>query len=385
MIIKGVKYKEKERILNYALAKARPLTSKQEYTGTAPAPFVGRYGYPNVNVGIMSPQQHDENAWQYDAPRHWAQNNFNIAQVAAYRAGLVNSRFTTNVKKPDKLVEIAQDVAMAEKPVDIDVKLDKKPSLNLKTDQWVAPMGPQAQLKQLELASNPKIPTKVQKYYDDTDVLATEAINELYEHSDENALSRMLSVGIFGKQKKIVPTRWSITATDDIISKNFIDKAKDQQIGNYEAYLGSYLGNYYLILMFPEKWSYELFEMYVQPGILEYSTDNEEYNGRKNYAENCAGGYYTVRLAIAEHMTNNKRQNSALALRFITDDYVLPLGVWVTREATRKALSNKPIKFGSKELMLNYAQQIAKKKFGLDITKILQKSKLLSEKQTTLI
>jgi hypothetical protein len=124
--------------------------------------------------------------------------------------------------------------------------------------------------------------------------------------------------------------------------------------------------------------------MYVQPGVLEYSTDHEEYEGRKNYAENCAGGYYTVRMALAEHMMNNKRQNTVIALRFITNEYVLPLGVWVTREATRKALSNKPIAFGSKELMLNYAKILAKKKFGVDITPVLQKSRLLKEKQKTI-
>ncbi|MEM3154186.1 MAG: hypothetical protein QW165_01290 [Candidatus Woesearchaeota archaeon] len=385
MYVKGVSYKEKERILQHALFKAKPLTGQQEFTGTAPAPFVGRFGYPYVNVGILAPQQHDENAWEYDAPRHWAQQNMGIADVAAFRASLVNSRFTSNIKKPDKLVEIAQDVAMAAKPVDIEVELEKKPSLNLQTDRWVAPMGPQAKLKQLKLASNPRVPTKVQKFFDDTDVRAAEAVTTLYEHSfDENALSRMLSVGVFGKQRKLVPTRWSITATDDILAKNFLEKVREQKIGEYAAYFGNYLGNYYLLLFFPEQWSYELFEMYVKPGVLEYSTDYEGFNGRKDYAENCAGGYYTVRMAIAEHLLQQKKQNTVLALRFITDEYVLPLGVWVTREATRKALTAKPIKFASKELMLNYAKLLAKKKFGIDIIPILQKSKLLREKQKVL-
>jgi hypothetical protein len=80
-------------------------------------------------------------------------------------------------------------------------------------------------------------------------------------------------------------------------------------------------------------------------------------------------------------LIQQKRQNTVLALRFITDEYVLPLGVWVTREATRKALSGKPIKFASKELMMNYAKLLAKKKFNVDIEPILQKSKLLKEKQ----
>ncbi len=381
MIIKGVTYKEKERILARALTRAKPLTAYQEFTGSAPAPFVGRFGYPNVNVGILAPPEIDENAWLYDAPRHWAKENLGIPNIVEYRTSMVNSRFVSNIKQPNKLVEIAQEVAMATRPVDIDVSLEKKPRLNISTDQWVAPMGPQAKLKHLQLASNPHIPTKIQKFYDDTDALAAEAVVKLYEKEiDENALSRMLSVGVFGKQRKLVPTRWSITATDDILSKNFLEKVKEQQIGEYEACFGSYLGNYYLLLFFPEKWRYELFEMYVKPGLLEYSTDNEEFEGRKNYAENCAGGYYTVRMAVAEHLMKNKRQNGVLALRFITDEYVLPLGVWVTREATRKALADRPISFASKELMLNYAKQLARNKFRIDISPILKKSKLLAQK-----
>ncbi|HLF54562.1 MAG TPA: hypothetical protein VI612_02485 [Candidatus Nanoarchaeia archaeon] len=382
MILKGVKYKEKERILSYALARAKPLVEKEEFTGSAPAPFVGRYGYPNVNVGILSATQHEENAWRYDAPRYWAGQNLTIQDVVQYRTSMINSRFVSNVKQPDKLVGIAQDVAMSDKTIDIDVALTKKPNLKLTTDQWVAPMGPQAKLKQLSITSNPHIPTKVQKFYDDKDALASEALTVLYSKGvDENSLSRMLSVGVFGKQRKLVPTRWSITATDDTLAKNLLAEVKEQQLWEYRAYFGSYMGNYYLLLFFPQPWSYELFELYAKPGpVMEYSTDYESFEGRKEYAENCAGGYYTVRLAIAEHLRNKKRQSSVLAIRFITDEYVLPLGVWVTREATRKALE-KPITFASKELMLNYAQQIAKKKFGIDIKQILQKSNLLKQKK----
>ncbi|MCH7783699.1 hypothetical protein IID62_11605, partial [candidate division KSB1 bacterium] len=38
-----------------------------------------------------------------------------------------------------------------------------------------------------------------------------------------------------------------------------------------------------------------------------------------------------------------KKQGSVLALRFITGDYTLPLGVWVTRESARKSMQSKPI------------------------------------------
>ena len=72
-----------------------------------------------------------------------------------------------------------------------------------------------------------------------------------------------------------------------------------------------------------------------------------------------------------------KKQGSILALRFITGDYTLPLGVWVTREAARKSMQSLPIEFASKELMLEYAKKLAKKKFSFDLDEILKNSILL--------
>ena len=141
--------------------------------------------------------------------------------------------------------------------------------------------------------------------------------------------------------------------------------------------------------MLPEIWSYELFETYVPPNCnfskpLRYGTDYENYDGRKHYADNTVGGYYTVRLAILEKLKEMKRQSSVLALRFITDEYTMPLGVWVTREATRKAMSSNPIEFSSKELMLEYARKLIKRRFSYNVDYLLNVSKVLKNiKQQT--
>ena len=49
----------------------------------------------------------------------------------------------------------------------------------------------------------------------------------------------------------------------------------------------------------------------------------------------------------------------------------------MVREAVRKALKNKPLEFGNKELMLKYAKSLIKKKFNYDINKLFNESKLL--------
>lgn len=143
-------------------------------------------------------------------------------------------------------------------------------------------------------------------------------------------------------------------------------------------------GNYYLIFFFPEVWSYELFETYLNKKVnpwskksYAYSTDYEPYQGRKTYAEECAGGYYAARLPVLEKMKSNKRQGAALVLRFISDEYNVPLGVWICRESSRKSLQEKAINFSDKGLMLRYAKQFLMKKFGFDINILLKESKLL--------
>ncbi|HLG23899.1 MAG TPA: hypothetical protein VI564_03140 [Candidatus Nanoarchaeia archaeon] len=373
---------------NNAAFRTKQSFDKENFTSDAVAPFVGRFGYPNINVGILAPPEYSKESWMYDAPKYWSSNNYEIPRIVDFRSSLLNSRDNLNIKKQAKLLEISQDIAMSSAPVDIDVELKEKPKFRLNTDSGMAPTGPNAKLKKATLTQNPKIHTKVYKVFSDIDLKAADAINYLYENNfEENFLTRILSVGTIGlkKDRKLVPTRWSITATDDTIGKSLISEVKDfDEINSSHSFFGNYLGNYYLILMFPGVWSYELFESYVPKhwnfsNELRFMTDYENYGGRKNYADNTAGGYYTVRLAILEKLKQMKRQASVLALRFITDDYSMPLGVWVTREAARKSLSGNGIEFSSKELAMEYSRKLAKKKFNCDANYLLRQSILLKE------
>jgi hypothetical protein len=250
------------------------------------------------------------------------------------------------------------------------------------------PMGPNAKLKKAELTSNPKIHTKVEKVYSDTDLKANDAIIYLYENEfDENFLSRILSIGTVGLKanRKLVPTRWSITATDDAIANHLMEEVKQFPEMNFTSYFGSYLGNYYLILCFPGPWTYELFETYLPKASwntteeINFMTDYENFYGRTAYAENCAGGYYAARLPILEKLREIKKQGTILALRFITGEYAVPLGVWVCRESVRKSMNSKPIEFSDKDLMLRYAKALVNKKFGYSLDSLLKHSIILKD------
>lgn len=376
-----------------ALYKIKDALKGESFQGSSPAPFIGRFGYPHVNVGLLAPPEIGEHIAGYDDPRGWAKKDAAIPDVVAVRSALINSRTNENVRSQSKVLSMAQEVALASKPVDVDIELMKAPVINLQLDGTMAPMGPSAQLKSVELASNPQMHTRIERAFDATDLKAADAITDLYEHGfDENQLSKMLSVATLGvgANRRIVPTRWSITATDDTIGKRLVGQIRDfSHRHDFAAYFDGYMGNYYLVLVFPEIWGYELFESYVpskqEDGSWSFSTDNETYKGRSDYAENTAGGYYTARLAVAERLVHLKRQASALVLRFVTEEYTVPLGVWVTREACRKSMASEPRSFQGRAELVAYAKQFVQERFGLNLDAVLRQSKLLREmRQPTL-
>lgn len=385
MKINRAKYKNLERSPEFNFKKE----FKEDFFGSSPAPFIGRFGYPEVNIGILG-TQFSEKTGIYDAPREWSSKNFSISKIAGMRYELVNSRRKANIfSKRGKLIDAVQEIGMASKPVELEVNLENRPCLELKQESEIVPFGPAGKLKSIRITENARVDTRVDRIVSDSDLKAVSGIWELYKKGfDENFLTKLISVGNLGvgRNRKFVPTRWSITTIDDTLGKRLIEEVKKFPAGDYSIYFGGHLGNYYLILMFPEIWSYELFEAYLDYKVnpwskagLFYSTDHEGYNGRKDYAEECAGGYYSVRLSCAEKLKEMKRQGSLLVLRFITPDYNIPLGVWVTREASRKALAEQPISFSSKELMMRYAAELIKRKFNFELKVLLKESRLLKD------
>ena len=375
-----------------AIFKVRQDMPSKDLSGPSPAPFVGRYGYPDVNVGLLSPVKPEQPAEIYDAPRVWAGRSFSIPQIVDLRSALVNSRFKANIRQKSSMLDISQEVGIAKRPVDVEMVLKDRPRFRLNTSAISAPMGPNAALEKARITENASVHTAVQKVVDDTDMNATQGLAYLYKKDfDENFLTRAFSVGSFGigRNRKLVPTRWSITAVDDTLGKDLHKRILDHShVGEHLSFFGSYLGNYYLVLMIPDCWGYELFETYMPKASwntserIDYMTDSEGYSGRKGYAYNCAGGYYSVRLAVLERLAQMRRQASCFVIRVITGEYSAPLGVWVTRQAARKALEEKPLKFASLDLMLHYVSILIKRKFGFDPSLLTSKSVLLKNIRT---
>ncbi|NMB66759.1 hypothetical protein GYA25_01725 [Candidatus Woesearchaeota archaeon] len=362
-------------------------------TNSPPSVFIGsKLKYPQVNIGILSPFKKEENSWMYDNPRYWAENELNISDVLNFRNNLVNSRFKSNVKSDSsnkKFVEIAKEIAISSNQVDLEIKLKNKMKQIESKDKVLIPHGVNASLEDAKIVGNLKVEKKVDSVIND-ELKTTEAIDILNKSGiNEYSISKILSVGVLGlkKNKKFVPTRWSITATDDIIGKKLIEKIKDYKIiEDYELHFGEFLGNQYIVMLFPDIWEYELFEIYLPKSSwnpsdrIKASTDYEGNSGRKEYAYETAGGYYASRLPILSYLESIKRQASILVIRIETPSYWAPLGVWVVRESVKKAMK-KNIKFSDEKEFIDNSIKIAKIKYNLDISFLIRKSKIIHKKK----
>ena len=344
-----------------------------ELSGPSPPGFfVGHFNYPNVYLGPLVPFQKfeiDQKISDYhilDAPELWFGKS--IVDVIGYRSSLVRNNFKINVNigkrsrknplpmKAQKLLETSQELSMAARPVDTETKLPKM-NLRMLLDNHALPMGPTGMAEKIRITENTKVHPKVDYCVADTDLKATEAITKyLYFKGrvPESTIKRVFSAGLLGEKNKrrIVPTRWSITAVDDIISKALIKEIKRfPEINDYRIFERTYLDNHFKILLFPGKFTYEMNEVWAPNTLWNISlngnigrlkpqimTDFEFYKGRKNYASNITGAYYAARKEVCEYLYRIGRQARILIFREVQGGYIVPLGVWVIRETVKNAM-----------------------------------------------
>lgn len=318
-----------------------------------PSVFVGRYGYPKVRVGPMIPPLHGDTS-VLDSPENWAGKS--IEEIANYRLSLVRGVRDLNVgETPGRFIENLQDLAMSQKPVESEAIFEKVPvrdrdlEQELRLDAEAAPFGPAAPLKNLKLVAS-TADQRIESAYYDADLNASEAIVNLYKRGVEtNRIQRVLSMGMLGgkKSRRLVPTRWSITATDDVISKKLvIENDAYPSIDRFEVTYYSHLANQYSIVLIPDDiWSFEMIESwFTRDGMMGIGSDYEDAGGLDHYPT-IAGAYFSARLAVSEHLSKRRRKAAALVLREIRPEYVMPLGVWQIREGIREALKNAPSTF----------------------------------------
>jgi hypothetical protein len=349
--------------VNYFL-KSVPLMASEDIAGfSPPSVFIGRIGYPNVYAGPLVPPV-DEDTSLYDLPEQWFGRT--IDEIVGFRSLLVRGKYRVHVQKFNeggKIIEQTRELALAENSVDMELNLTKKPRGSIFMDDEVQPFGPSAPIRDLHLG-NARFEHRVEKAYRDTDLKAVQAVRELYGKGVlVTKIQRAFSVGAFGleKNRRLVPTRWSITAVDDIIGKDLVAEVKTfPEINEFRVYESTYLDNVFEILMIPAQWSYESMEAWY-PGTVwnpngtstAIYSDYEGNSGRTTYAQ-IGGCYYSARLAVCELLEKERRQATVVVLREARPGYIMPVGVWQVRENVRNAMRQTPFRFKTLDESLKF-------------------------------
>lgn len=327
----------------------KDLRSTDLFGASPPSAFVGSWGYPRVLAGPLVPPLRDQDTSILDASEQWLQ--YDLPEILRFRLSLVRGKAARRVaeaREPDPILATVQEAAMASKPIDTEMWLAKKPALVSPFSARAPPSGPSADIRKVELAGNPSVPRRVDDLVSDTDVRAGEAVTDLFVHGiPQSHITRIFSVGLLGikERRKLVPTEWSITAVDDILAKNLVDKVRGfPWIDDFEVYSATGLANTVAILLFPQAFMFEGLEAWNLSSNPTPIHDHEFARGRRTYPDQIAGAYHATRLPVLEHLSARRRQAGAIVSMEVYDDWV-PLGVWRYRELARAALARGGKKF----------------------------------------
>jgi hypothetical protein len=319
---------------------------------TSPSVFVGRSGYPDVSTGVLSPVGDEEAAEDYVTDGDWYRQGYSIDDVFQRRTGLMNSQRRSKVDVEDVwdgFVGAQREVAIAGRPVDVEIGLEGRPELDLDVDEVSAPTGPNVSAESVDLTENPYVPRAVKKTLEDDDWQAQGAMTYLYRRGfDVYEINKILSAGALGQgeNRKLVPTRWSITAVDDTIGQFLRGQIRNApSVDETQVWYNEFMGNRFWIVLSPGQWEFELVEMKAPGSVWNPNVESgywlasasEGYEGRTGYVDETAGAYYASRLGVLEHLADEGRQAKALVLRDVTDEYWAPVGVWQIRESIRNA------------------------------------------------
>ncbi len=331
--------------LQFLNINSKKLSTKNLSGATPPSIFVGHTGYPKVKIGPMTPPYHGDTTL-LDSPERWLGKS--IEEIASFRLSLVSGSFCMNINDlSGKNIQVLQELAMSNKAVESELHFEKTPiskieNKKINNDTESITLGLIAPLKDFRTSSL-SVDKRLEKAFYEKDLDANESIIRLYDQGVEiSKIIRIFSIGMLGirKNRKLVPTRWSISAIDSTISKSLIKELqKFAKIDSFNVYQHNHLGNYYIIILIPyDSWIFEMQEGWLDiNGNMKIKGDYEDIHNPEN-KPNILGAFFAGRLAVSEHLTKIKKRAAVMILREIHPHYIIPVGVWQVREGIREAL-----------------------------------------------
>ncbi len=324
------------------LSKYGNLFSSDSISGSSPpSVFVGSYNYPKVFVGPMVPPVHGDTSL-LDNPEKWAGKS--LEEIVNFRLNLIRGIQKISIEQTEgRYIENLQEITMSSKPADSDLQFTKTTSASVSLDGESAPFGPIGEIKSAKFHAT-SATKSIEKIFYDKDLKAQDAVLNLYNSGiDVSKIQKCFSIGMLGQKRKLVPTKWSITATDDIISKSLTEEILNYSlIDSYKVFTYEHLGNLFSVVLFPHRWIYEMIEAWYSDGVLGFGSDFEDARGI-NHHPAIAGAYFAAKLGVTEYLEKNKIQSGVIILREIRPEYAIPVGVWQVREGIRSAMRQTPL------------------------------------------
>jgi DNA repair protein NreA len=344
---------------------------------TPPSVFIGSWNYPKIYAGPMIAPIHGDTTIM-DRPESWIPDGRTQEDIIGYRMNLVRGKSAVNVTDlGNRLVQKLQEISLATGSVESEAQFESAPrGVSFSDDH--APFGPSASLERFDI-SNPRWDCELEKAYYDSDLKAADAVVDLHSKGvPVSSIQKAFSAGTMGtgRRRRLVPTRWSITACDTAIGNNLLKKVKHHDlIDCCRLYEFSSLNNYYAILLTPTAWQYEWMEAFLHVLGKEelLFSDHEMNDGKKGYSK-VGGCYYACKMAVLEALAKEKKQSGVIVLREAYRGYV-PMGVFNVRENVRNAMNLPPIEFEDMRSALAYART----KLNLPISRFQRQSALIKE------
>jgi len=354
---------------------------KKDFFGPSYSVFIGRHGYPNVFAGPMIGLEARKGI---DSPQQWY--GMDYSKIIELRSFLLRSKQKESIFSHSKFILENQELAMAEKPHDTEIYFKKTPHFSFTLSERFQPMGPSGELERMRVTENVKVRERVERVVTD-DLKAAEQVFLLHKTGmGVHKISSVLSSGVLGldKNKKLVPSRWSVTGVDDIITKKLLEKVRTYpSISDYMVFEAEHLDNHFVILLMPGSWEFENFEAWAPGSNWSSQTQSriieeyEPFQGRSDYAVKQSGGYYAARYPVTLYLEGIHKQARVISFREVYEGYTVPLGVFVVRNVAENAFKGKVKVFGTQQEALEYVDS----RLRIPIENYKMESKILKQKR----
>jgi len=353
---------------------------------TPPSVFIGSWNYPKVLAGPMIAPIHGDTR-ELDTPEAWIPAEKTQEDILGFRMSLVRGKRPVHVGDLGSgYIGKLQEIALSAGSVESEATFREAPRGFSLSDEHT-PYGPSGSLEKFDLGAM-KPDRSLERVFSDGDLTATEAVVSL--HAGDlpfSAIQKAFSCGVMGvgRTRRLVPTRWSITACDSAIGDHLLKGVRrNPVIDGFRVHESTSLNNRYAVLLLPTGWQYEWMEAFLRVmGNEEVIFADHETGGGKTGYSSVGGCYYSCKMAVLEGLAREGLQAGAIVFREAYRGYV-PMGVFNVRENVRNAMRANPLEFED----LNGALAHISSRMKLPLRQFVEESTLLREtmktRQTTL-